>query len=372
MPETPVSSLGEVVAPQPPPAQPAQPAQPVSSPIRLLPASTDVAKFSGKPGTVSAQQFLTSCERIMQTSYVTSDADKIAFVSGRIEPGTTPAYALEGGLLAEGVDDGDYKSFREDFLTLFDRHSQETLAKGFCSLADDLTKYLGKADSLSASVESWKVSKEHVRLLRDHGWVTDDSMVSVKDLEKYFVFFNYLCFLQPKTRQHALSLKLTPTSKLREVMSKISSKTKKLGIAVAEPIATVGAAQVSKPRASGASGTDGPAGGKIPVCTYCKKEGHRAYKCAQRSKDRKKEKTATPTTAPAQQSPRPTPPPQGTQFCALHKSSSHSTENCFVIRGMAQKREQGRTSAPPSTAGTSQTAATSSGEAPRPSQGGTG
>ncbi len=56
--------------------------------VKLIPTTASVRAFSGSDADYSAREFIRLCEDVMTNSYVTENADKIAFIRSRLQPGS--------------------------------------------------------------------------------------------------------------------------------------------------------------------------------------------------------------------------------------------------------------------------------------------
>ena len=336
-----------------------------AGPIQVIPSSASVREFTNADSDYKARDFMDLCENVMRNVGVTADVDKIAFISARVKPGSEASLQMRVGALIEPTRDGDYRTFRRNFLRVFGENAQSNLVKGVQLAAERVIPGVNALDIDSAQRDAYKVSDDFTRLLKDNNWGTADHL-TWKNFKQIMEFYTYMLLLQNKFRSGVQELQYQPGEILLDFADRLKEKKVEAQGASALIAPVVEASNVTCGVAAFHSEPTHRTGTKPPaVCNFCKKSGHLESKCyARRREQRKSSKvggtSGTYSSAPTSQPPSRdqkyshhdssqriqsrsyastarghSPTSRGasgvTPYCHLHQTHTHSTDECYQL-----------------------------------------
>ena len=259
--------------------------QVIQGPIKVLPMTAAIPKFSNEDTSYSARDFICLCEDVMRTSSITDPVEKMSFVRLNVKEGSDVARLMQANVLSEPMIDRDYQLFRANFLDLFGDDTQDSMVKGVSAIVDRLISVVGTGNASSALGHSTRISEDMVNYLRDNGWAPNGVM-TLEQVRKSYELFSYMAALQFPIRQKSLALTFEPTDKVHKFAFKLMSKLKETEEEREDsPLVATTLAGIETPpnRAYACSASNVR---KEPVCSYCKQTGHRAHRCYVRKRDR--------------------------------------------------------------------------------------
>ncbi len=147
---------------------PATPEVQASAPIKVMPSDASVREFTSTEDDYSAKDFIKLCENVMHNSSVTTDVDKIAFVSARIKPGSKAFKRMRVSALTESITRGNYEGFRQGFLKIFRENVKHNLVKGVHLAVERVLAGVDAQDIDEAQINANYVSEDLVNCLKDN------------------------------------------------------------------------------------------------------------------------------------------------------------------------------------------------------------
>lgn len=358
----------------------------------FLPITVSIREFTGQDTDYSAFQFLSQCEDVMNNSNVTEDGDKISFVRSRLKAGSPALQAMEMSAFTIPQKNKNYKAFKERFLSVFGDGAAGHFVQGLITTVEKVLSVHSAHSWFMGQIHAANHTKDFAYILEANGWFNGENLT--KD---HFITFMELCTfmfsLKPSERKLARSLTFAPTDTLGDFAHKVKTKLEeKEGVtpasasvlASAQPTSGSSAEPLPSFAAVTASGTP------TLTCTYCRRDGHTTSKCFARVREQRKAQKLKGRATGDSYTPTP-PTPQGGQtghsrperadstrtqprsdhaarhskstpgvaYCVLHRSYTHSTDECREILRLRDEREK----QPPQPRGAT---SNQSGEAARP------
>ena len=375
---------------------------PTVAPIKVMPSGASVREFTMIDTDYTAHDFIRLCENVMRNSSITSDADKIAFISARVKQGSEASKMMRISALVKPTENNDYATFRKHFLQVFGENASHSLVKGVCLAADRTLEVANSKGLREAQIDAHRNCEDLIKCLKDNNWGTA-THISWENASQFLEFFLYMLTTQAKFRRGAQELEFTPGDELLQFVLKLEAKKNATQGNTALIAAATEASHVSSGVASlnlgVTSGTDSAASKRTSVCSFCRKAGHTETRCFERKREvRKSPNTSVASktyTSHAQstfkqpshsqhdssyrashsphdssyrapprsyhntmrtQSPMRRVMSGGDSYCYLHETNTHSSADCFTLAKIRKDMQ---------VAGCRKTSGMSSGEASR-------
>ena len=335
-------------------------------PIKVMPSGASVREFSMTDSDYTAHDFIRLCENVMRNISITTDADKIAFVSARVKQGSEASKMMRISALVKPTENGDYTTFRKHFLQVFGENASHSLVKGVCLAAERTLEVANSKGLREAQIDAHRNSEDLIRCLKDNHWGTATN-ISWENATQFLEFFIYMLTTKEKFRNGAQEIEFSPGDELLQFVLKLEAKknaaqgnTALIASARAAPYdpSGVAALNINPP-----SSADAAASKRDAVCNFCKKVGHNENRCFARKREVRKSQNpsgASKTYAPSSQqslghhsksqydssyrapprsytnttrtqSPKRRVAQGGDSYCYLHETNSHSSADCFTL-----------------------------------------
>ena len=362
--------------------------------IKVMPSEASVREFTATDDDYSARDFVTLCENTMRNSSVTSDVDKIAFVSSRIKQGSEASRRMRVSALTRSIRNGDYDGFKQRFMKVFGENVKHSLVKGVHLAVEKIMTGINALGIDEAQIDAGCVSEDLVRYLRDNHWGTADDM-TWENVTQFIEFFVYMLLLKGKLRSGSQEIVFSAGDELIDFALKPKAKrdVTRGETALIAPLTEAShvTSGVAALRLNSPSRPDTTNTTPAVTCSYCNKLGHNKNHCFARLREKKKRQdrgVVSPDYTPAsprQQSladkrqaradPMQRPPQRSyasttrplsprsrgatgeTPFCHLHQTTTHFTSDCLALAQIRRDRQA---------QGNCRVGTTSSGEAARP------
>ncbi|XP_045134894.1 uncharacterized protein LOC123518237 isoform X1 [Portunus trituberculatus] len=285
----------------------------VAAKVFVLP---QIREFTGSENDYTAEEYISLCDDVMKTCYITQDTCKISFVRSRLQIGSRPAKMMSTRIFTDPEKNKDYDSFRTKFLRIFgSKKAPHSLVQGIINAVDVFLSDTPPLNMFEGQVEANRLSTEFIQYIKDNGW-NEGEYISLQNNHKFMEFFIFMILMRGTCRGSAWSLKYKPTDELHEFVQKLRKNREENG-QIGKAVRTVNV-----------------------TCQYCQRKGHTISRCSLREKDERGSRKAEAADDPRSHTRRGA--RRNTAYCTFHQCIGHSTDECYSVINLGKKMRKKR------------------------------